>query len=69
MSSFLRSEDIIDVEDVIAVLVIIPVVLGTLARLGKNPTRVARGLVLEAGVANPVRCRQVNSQSLQGLQD
>lgn len=60
MTSLLRAQDIIYIEDVIAVLVVIAVILYSLARLGKNAPRIPRRLVLEAGVAYSVGGGKVN---------
>lgn len=67
MACLFRAENIINVENVVAVLVIIAIVLGALARLREDPTRVSRCLILEVGVADAVSRGQVARQSLQRL--
>lgn len=46
-----RSQYVVDVENVIAILVVIPIVLDSFARFGEDSTRVACGLVVEAIIA------------------
>lgn len=67
MARLLRSQYIIDVKDIITVLIVIPVILDTLAWLGKDSTGIPRRLILETRVAYPVRRGQVRCQSLQRL--
>lgn len=67
MPCFFRAENVVYVEDVIAVLVVEAVVLEALAWLGEHSPWVARRLVFEMGVADAVGRRQVDSESLQGL--
>lgn len=67
VARFLRPQNIVDIEDVITVLVVVAIILDTLARLGENSARISRRLVLEVGVTNAVRRRQVGRQCLQRL--
>ena len=60
MTGLLRAQDIVHIEDIIAVLVIVAVVLHSLARLGKDAPRVPRRLVLEGRVAYSVSGGEVN---------
>jgi hypothetical protein len=50
----LGSQDVIDVEDVVAVFIVISVILDTLARLGEDSARVTSSLVVEAVIAQLV---------------
>jgi hypothetical protein len=67
VTSLLRAQDIIHVENVVAVLVVIAIILDALARLCEDSSGVPRRLVLEFGIANSVRSRQVARQGLEGL--
>ena len=67
MPGFFRAENVVHVENVVAVLVVETVVFETLARLREHSPWVARRLVFEMGVADAVGRRQVDSESLQGL--
>lgn len=67
MTSFLRAQDVIHVEDIIAVLVVVAIVLGALAGLCQDSARVPRRLVLEARVADAICGRQMGRQSLERL--
>lgn len=67
MPGLLGAEDVVDVEDVIAVLVVVAIVLDPLARLGQNTARVARRLVFESGVADAIGGGEVHSERLEGL--
>lgn len=64
---FLRPEDVVDIEDIVAVLVIVAIILAALARLREDSTWVPRRLVFEARVADAIRRRQMNRQGLEGL--
>lgn len=67
MPGFLRPQDIVDIEDIIAIFIVIPVILHTLARLRQDAAGISRRLVFEIRIANPVRCGEVHSQSLEWL--
>lgn len=67
MTGFLASKDIVDVKDIIAILVVIPVILGSFAGLGQYSSWVSRRLIVEARVAYPVRGREVGCQRLKRL--
>lgn len=69
MTRLLRTKDVVDVENVIAVLVVVAIVLDTFTRLGQDSTGIARRFVFEAWVANAVCSRQMNGQSLKGLRN
>lgn len=64
MTGFLASKDIVDVKDIIAILVVIPVILDSFAGLGQYSSWVSRRLIVEARVAYPVRGREVGCQRL-----
>lgn len=68
MAGFLGAQNIVHIEDIVAVFVVVAVVLDTLARLGKNPAWVARRLIFEIGVAYPVGCREMDRERLKGLE-
>lgn len=57
VASFFRTQNIIHIKDIVAVLVVVAVVLDALTRLCEDATRVARRLVLEFGVANAISGR------------
>ena len=67
MTSFLAPEDVVHVEDVIAVLVIIPIVFATLAGFGQNAPGVPRRLVIESGVTYAIGGRKVGCKRLKRL--
>jgi hypothetical protein len=67
VSRLFRSQYVVDIEDVIAVLVVIAIVLDALARLGQDSTWVAGGLVIEAGVTQLVRRGQMACKRLKWL--
>lgn len=67
MTSFLTAEDIVDVEDIIAVLVVIPVILNSLAGFSQNTSRVSRRLIIESGVADTIGSREVSCERLKWL--
>lgn len=67
MTSLLTTQDVIDIENIIAILVIIAIILHTLAWFGQHATRVSRGLVVEVRVADAIRRRKVGRQRLEGL--
>src|SRR6185437_15022363 len=60
-------KDVVDIENIVAIFIVEAVIFDALAGLCKNSAGVPRGFVLEAGVADSVRGREVNSQSLEGL--
>lgn len=55
----LRAQYIVDIQDVVTVLIVVTIVLDTLAGLCQDSSGVPRRLVLELGIANPVRCGEV----------
>lgn len=65
----LGSEHVIDIEDIVALLVIEAVVLRRLARLGQDPPRVPRRLVRERRVDEVVRLGKRDRQGLEGLRE
>lgn len=68
MTGFLAPKDVVDVEDIIAVLVIIPIVFATLAGFGQNTSWVPRRLVVETGIADAIGGREVGGKRLKGLE-
>jgi hypothetical protein len=64
VTGFLASKDIVDVKDIIAVLIVIPIILDSFAGFGQYSSRVSRGLVVEARVAYAVGGREVGCQRL-----
>lgn len=69
VTSFLRSENIIHIEDIVAVFVIEAVVLGALAGLGQDTARVSGGLVFEIRVAYSVGSGEMDGERLQRLRE
>lgn len=67
VTGFLASKDIVDVKDIIAILVVIPVILDSFAGFGQYSSRISRRLIVEARVAYPVRGREVGCQRLKRL--
>lgn len=57
---FLRTQYVIDIENVVAVLVVVTVIFQSLAGLRKDTTWVSRRLVFEARVANTICSREVD---------
>jgi hypothetical protein len=68
MTSFFGAKDIVDIEDIITVLIIEPIVLHAFTRFRKYSARVSRRLVFEARIAYSIRRRQMSCQSLKRLQ-
>lgn len=68
MSGLLRAKNVVNVENIITVLIVVPIILGSLARFSQHPTGVAGGLVFEARIAYSIRSRQMNGKSLERLQ-
>lgn len=67
VASLLGPKNIIDIENIVAILVVIAVVLAPFARLREDSSWITGGLVFEARVAYPVCRRQVNGKRLKGL--
>lgn len=64
MTSLFRTEDIVDVENVIAIFIIISVILHSFARLRQHPARVPRRFVFEARIADAICRGQVDGKCL-----
>ena len=60
-------ENIVDIEDIIAVLIVISIVLDTLARLRQYSSRISGRLVFELRVAYPVSGGEMSRESLKRL--
>ncbi len=67
VAGFFGAENVVDIENVIAVLVVVAIVLEALARLGQHTARIARGLVFETRVADAVGGGEVDGERLEGL--
>ncbi len=65
---FLGTQNVVDIKDVIAVLIVVPIILDTLAGFRQNTTRIPRRFVFEARIADPIRGGQVDCECLEGLQ-
>ncbi len=65
--SFLSSQPIINIEDIVIVLVVVSFVVRWLARFCEYPPWVMRRFVLELGIAYAVGIGNVGSQLTQGL--
>ena len=60
MTGFFAAKNVVDVKDIVAVLVVVPIVFHSLAGFGQDSPRVPRGLVVEPGVANAIGGRKVS---------
>ena len=67
VAGLLGAQDVVDVENVIAILVVVAIVLDSLARLGQHSARIARGLVFETRVADAVGRGEVDGERLERL--
>lgn len=65
--SLLRPQPIVHIQDIIIILIIVPVVMRRLARLGEHPPRVRRRFVLELRVRDAVGIDDVRRQLAEGL--
>jgi hypothetical protein len=54
VSRVFRAQNVVHVENVIALLVVIAIILHTLTGLGQNPPRVPGRFIFEAGIADSV---------------
>jgi len=63
----LRAQYVIDVEDIIAIFIVVAIILDPLAGLGQYATGISGRLVFEARIANPVRGGEVDCKSLERL--
>lgn len=59
VARFFTPQNIIDVQNVVALLVVITIVLDPFAGFGENTSRVAGRLVVESGVADAIRGREI----------
>jgi hypothetical protein len=66
--SFLSSQPVIDIEDIVVVLVVVPFVVRRLARLREYPPWVVCRLILELGIAYAVGIGDVSGELTQRLQ-
>ena len=66
--SFLSPQPVVHIEDVIVVLIIVPLVMRRLARFCEDSPWVMRRLILELGIAYAVGIGDVSCQLTQGLQ-
>jgi len=57
MAGLLRAQNIVDIENVVALFVVITIVLYALAWFGQHAARIPRRLVLEGWIADAVRGR------------
>lgn len=67
VASFLRAQNIIHVEDIVAVFVIVAIVFYALAWLGEDTAGIARRLVFELGVTYTISGREMRRQRLERL--
>ena len=63
-----RAQPVVDVENIVIILVVIPVVVHRLARLREDAAWVVRRLILELRIANVVGIDDVRGKLLQRLQ-
>ena len=57
-----RTQPIVDIEDVVVIFVIETFVVGRLAGFGEDPSRVVRGFVSELRIANMIRLEDVGRE-------
>lgn len=69
MTSLIRSQDIVDVENVVAIFVVVPIILRSFARFGEHSARVSRGLILERWIADTISGWELCRESLERLQN
>ena len=69
MTRLLRTQNVVDIEDVIAVFIVIAIILDAFAWLREYSAGVPRGLVFEGRVAYPVCRGQMRGQCLQRLEE
>ena len=62
-----RAQPIVDVEDVVVIFVVETFVVGRLAGLGEDPSRIVRGFVSELRIANMIRLEDVGRKLPEGL--
>jgi hypothetical protein len=67
VTGLLAAQNIVHVENIVTVLVIVAIILGTLARLCQNSARVSGRLVVEVRVANTIGRGEVTSQGMKWL--
>lgn len=67
MAGLFASQYVIDVENIIAIFIVIPVILHTFARFCQYPTWVSRRLVVEIRIANPVSRGKMAGQRMKRL--
>lgn len=65
--SVFRAQYVVDIQNIVTILVVVPIVLDAFARFRENTTRVSSRFVFEPGVADAIRRGQVRCQRLQGL--
>jgi hypothetical protein len=69
MTGFFTSKDIVDIEDIVAIFVVIPIILDSLAWLCQHTSGVPRGLVVKSGVADSIGGGKVGCQRLKRLKE
>ena len=65
--ALIESEDVVDVEDIITVLVVKSIVLCSLGRFCKTPPWIPGRLVLKFVITQTIRRREMHRQRLQWL--
>lgn len=65
--SFLSPQPIIDVQDVVVIIIIVPVVVRRLTRFSKNSPGIMRRFVSKLRVADVIRVQYIGGQLAQGL--
>jgi hypothetical protein len=68
MTSLLRPENVIHIKYIITVLIIESIILDTLARFREDSSRVSRGFVFEAGIADTICGGKMTRERLEGLE-
>lgn len=69
MTGFLATEDVVDIENVITILVVVAIVFHTLAGLCQHAPWVSRRLVVEVRIADTIGRGQMGCQRLKGLRN
>lgn len=67
MARLLRSENVVNIENIITVFVVVTIILTSFARFGKDSTWIPGGLVFECRITYSISRRQVGCEGLKGL--
>jgi hypothetical protein len=67
MTGLLRPENVIYIKYIVAVLIVESIILDTFARFCEDSSRVSRGFIFEAWIANTICGWKMARKSLEGL--